>query len=92
MIIINLEKKLKGGVIMRKRSRMLTLDDVKFIYENYATMTSTEIAERLGISKFQVNKAVNELRKRGVEIPRKGGRKGNVYDAFVNELQARQAM
>lgn len=77
---------------MRKRSRMLTLDDVRFIYENYATMTSTEIAERLGISKFQVNKAVNELRKKGVEIPRKGGRKGNVYDVFIEELKRKQVI
>jgi len=72
---------------MRKRSRLVTLDDVKFVYENYATMSATEIAEKLGISKFQVNKIVNELRKRGVQIPKKAGKKVNVYDAFVEELK-----
>jgi len=72
---------------MRKRSRPVTLDDVKFVYENYATMSATEIAEKLGISKFQVNKIVNELRKRGVQIPKKAGKKVNVYDAFLEELR-----
>lgn len=72
---------------MRKRSRPVTLDDVRFVYENYATMSATEIAEKLGISKFQVNKIVNELRKRGVQIPKKAGKKVNVYDVFVEELK-----
>ncbi|MFN3504638.1 MAG: MarR family transcriptional regulator [Caldimicrobium sp.] len=72
---------------MRKRSRPVTLEDVKFVYENYATMSATQIAEKLGISKFQVNKIVNELRKRGVEVPKKMGKKINVYDAFIQELK-----
>ncbi|MFN3406195.1 MAG: MarR family transcriptional regulator [Caldimicrobium sp.] len=72
---------------MRKRSRLVTLEDVRFVYENYATMSATQIAEKLGISKFQVNKIVNELRKRGVEVPKKVGKKINVYDAFVEELK-----
>ncbi|MGB9761650.1 MAG: winged helix-turn-helix transcriptional regulator [Caldimicrobium sp.] len=72
---------------MRKRSRVITMDDVRFVYENYAKMSASEIAEKLGISKFQVNKIVNELRKRGVEIPKKIGKKINVYDAFVEELK-----
>ncbi len=72
---------------MRKRSRLITIDDVRYVYENYAQMSATEIAEKLGISKFQVNKIVNELRKRGVEIPKKAGKKLNVYDVFVEELK-----
>ncbi len=75
---------------MRKRSRTVTLDDVRFVYENYSQMSATQIAEKLGISKFQVNKIVNELRKRGIEIPKKAGRKINVYDAFVEELKRQQ--
>uniref|UniRef100_A0A832LWT2 MarR family transcriptional regulator n=1 Tax=Caldimicrobium thiodismutans TaxID=1653476 RepID=A0A832LWT2_9BACT len=75
---------------MRKRSRTVTLEDVRFVYENYAQMSATQIAEQLGISKFQVNKIVNELRKRGVEVPKKAGKKINVYDAFVEELRKKQ--
>lgn len=75
---------------MRKRSRTITIDDVRFVYENYAKMSASEIAEKLGISKFQVNKIVNELRKRGVEIPKKVGKKINVYDAFVEELKRKE--
>lgn len=71
---------------MRKRSRYINLDDVEFVYKNYAGMTSTQIAEALGISKFQVNKIVNELRKRGVNIPKKVGKKENVYDIFAKQL------
>jgi transposase len=72
---------------MRKRSRAVTLEDVKFVYENYALMSATQIAEKLGISRFQVNKIVNELRKRGVDVPKKIGKKINIYDAFVSELK-----
>ncbi len=74
---------------MRKRGRNVTLDDVRFVYENYAKMTTTEIAEKLGISKFQVTKIVNELRKRGVEIPKKVVKKGSIYDQFVAELRSK---
>lgn len=72
---------------MRKRSRTVTLDDVRYVYNNYFQMSATQIAETLGISKFQVNKIVNELRKRGVDIPKKAGKKINIYDAFVEELK-----
>lgn len=72
---------------MRKRNRPVTLDDVRFVYENYAKFSASQIAEKLGISKFQVNKIVNELRKRGLEIPKKIGQKVNVYDVFVEELK-----
>ncbi len=72
---------------MRRRSRIITIEDVRFVYENYAKMSANEIAEKLGISRFQVNKIVNELRKRGVNIPKKIGKKVNVYDQFVEELK-----
>lgn len=72
---------------MRKRGRRVTLEDVRFVYENYAHMSVSQICDKIGISKFQVNKIVHELRKRGVQIPKKVGRKVNVYDAFVEELR-----
>ncbi|PMP97217.1 MAG: MarR family transcriptional regulator [Thermodesulfobacterium geofontis] len=70
---------------MRKRSRIITIDDVRFVYENYFKMSVGEIVEKLGISKFQVHKIVHQLRKRGVEIPKK--KKISVYDIFVEELK-----
>ena len=72
--------------MVRKRSRMITKDDVRFIYENYHKMTSQEIAEKLGISRFQVTKVVSELRKRGVNVPKKAGKRKNPIDEFVEEL------
>ncbi len=72
----------------RKRSRPVTKEDVKFVYENYLKMSAAEIAEKLGISKFQVMKIVTELRKRGVDIPKKVGRRENPVEAFVKELEA----
>ncbi len=72
---------------MKRRGRTVNLEDVRFVYENYANMSASEIAEVLGISKFQVNKIVNELRKRGINVPRKIGKKINVYDKFVEELR-----
>ena len=37
-----------------KRSRPYTIDDVEFVCDNYTQMTASEIADKLGISKFQV--------------------------------------
>jgi len=71
----------------RRKSRAATLDDVKFVFENYQRMSAPEIAEKLGISKFQVAKIVNELRKRGVDIPKKTEKRINVYDAFVKLVE-----
>ncbi len=71
----------------RKRSRIITKQDVRLIYENYHKMTSQEIAEKLGISRFQVTKVVSELRKRGVNIPKKAGKRKNPIDEFVEELK-----
>ena len=64
----------------RKRSRPYTVDDVEFIHENYAEMTAAEIAERLGISKFQVSKIVSELRKH-INLPKKTAKRPNpIYE------------
>jgi len=71
----------------RKRSRPIIKADVKFVYENYLNMTSAEIAEKLGISKFQVMKIVSELRKRGINLPKKVGKRENPIDAFIKELK-----
>ncbi|RUM87617.1 MAG: MarR family transcriptional regulator [Thermodesulfatator sp.] len=74
----------------RRRSRLVTKEDVKFIYENYSKMTAVEIAEKLGISRYQVTKVVSELRKRGVDIPKKAGKRRNPIDEFVEELKKGQ--
>lgn len=67
-----------------KRSRAYTKEDVEFVYENYAHMTSTEIAEKLGISKFQVSKIVSELRKL-TDFPRKTAKRPNPVIQFLKE-------
>ncbi len=60
----------------RKRSRPYNSDDVEFIHKNYAAMTAAEIAEKLGISKFQVSKIVSELRKH-IDLPKKTAKRPN---------------
>ncbi|WP_181448050.1 helix-turn-helix domain-containing protein [Dissulfurirhabdus thermomarina] len=69
----------------RKRSRPYTLEDVNYVYDNYANMTAGEIAEQLGISKFQVAKIVSELRKKGVDLPEKTVRRQNPIEAFLKQ-------
>jgi DNA-binding transcriptional regulator GbsR (MarR family) len=59
-----------------KRHRQYNADDVKFVHENYLKMTATEIAGKLGISKFQVSKVVSELRKY-IDLPKKTVRREN---------------
>ncbi len=60
----------------RKRSRPYTKEDVEFVHKNYAEMTASEIAEKLGISKFQVSKIVSELRKH-IDLPKKTAKRPN---------------
>ncbi|MGQ9745755.1 MAG: MarR family transcriptional regulator [Dissulfurimicrobium sp.] len=68
-----------------KRSRPYTVDDVEFVYNNYAKMTASEIADKLGISKFQVSKIVGELRKH-IELPKKTIQKPNPILLFLEKL------
>lgn len=72
---------------MKKGCRFITIEDVKFVYENYSSMSALQIAEKLGLSTSQVNKIVHELRKRGVKIPKKRDRKVKIFDVFVEKLK-----
>jgi len=74
----------RGNVMAGKRSRPYTKEDVAFVYENYAKMTSAEIASELGISKFQVSKIVSELRKH-TDFPKKTARRPNPVLQFIEE-------
>ena len=70
----------------RKRHRPYTKDDVRFVHENYSTMTAQQIAEERGISKFQVSKIVSELRKAGIKLPRKSVRRQNAVAQYLDEI------
>jgi transposase len=69
---------------MSKRSRPYNVEDVRFVKENYSKMTATEIATKLGISKFQVSKIVGELRKH-IELPKKNLQRPNPILLFLKE-------
>jgi len=68
----------------RKRSRPYNSDDVEFIHKNYAAMTAAEIAEKLGISKFQVSKIVSELRKH-IDLPKKTAKRPNPIVEYLKK-------
>jgi DNA-binding transcriptional regulator GbsR (MarR family) len=67
----------------RTKSRPYTVDDVRYIYKNYTNMTAVEIADKLGISKAQVSKIVTELRRQGVDLPKK--KRENPVEIFIRE-------
>ncbi|MBW1938701.1 MAG: winged helix-turn-helix transcriptional regulator [Deltaproteobacteria bacterium] len=67
----------------RTKSRPYTVDDVRYIYKNYTNMTAVEIADELGISKAQVSKIVTELRRQGVDLPKK--KRENPVEIFIRE-------
>jgi predicted ArsR family transcriptional regulator len=67
----------------RAKSRPYTVNDVRHIYKNYANMTAAKIADELGISKAQVSKIVTELRKQGVDLPKK--KRENPVEIFIRE-------
>jgi DNA-binding transcriptional regulator GbsR (MarR family) len=67
----------------RTKSRPYIVDDVRYIYKNYTNMTAVEIADELGISKAQVSKIVTELRRQGVDLPKK--KRENPVEIFIRE-------
>lgn len=69
---------------MSKRSRPYNVEDVRFVRENYSKMTASEIAAKLGISKFQVSKIVGELRKH-IELPKKNVQRVNPIIQYLQE-------
>jgi DNA-binding transcriptional regulator GbsR (MarR family) len=68
----------------RKRSRPYIVDDVRYVHQHYAEMTASEIADKLGISRFQVSKIVSELRKH-IDLPKKTVRRPNPILKFLEE-------
>ena len=71
---------------MRKRNRPFNMEDVEFVHKNYANMTATQIAEERGLSRYQVAKIVSELRKAGVDLPRKAGKRANPIEQYLNKI------
>ena len=67
----------------RTKSRPYTVDDVRHIYKNYTNMTAVEIADELGVSKAQVSKIVTELRRQGIDLPKK--KRENPVEIFIRE-------
>jgi DNA-binding transcriptional regulator GbsR (MarR family) len=70
-------------IMTRTKSRPYIVDDVRYIYKNYTNMTAVEIADELGISKAQVSKIVTELRRQGVDLPKK--KRENPVEIFIRE-------
>ena len=68
----------------RKRSRPYNVDDVRYVHKHYVETTASEIAEKLGISRFQVSKIVSELRKH-IDLPKKTVRRPNPILKFLEE-------
>ena len=71
-----------------KRSRRFTTEDVQFVHKNYANMTAADIATERKLSLFQVNKIVAELRKSGLQLPKKTPKRTNPVKAYVESLSA----
>jgi len=70
----------------QKRSRRFNVEDVEFVHNNYMEMTAAEIAASRKLSLFQINKIVSDLRKAGIELPRKSPRRVNPVKAYVANL------
>lgn len=56
--------------VTRRKLREITEEDIKFVYENYPTMSVLEIARRLNLTRFQVMRIIDELKEAGVELVR----------------------
>lgn len=70
----------------QKRSRRLNVKDVEYVHKNYAEMTAGELANARKLSLFQINKIVSDLRKAGVDLPKKTRKRVNPVSAYVDSL------
>jgi len=64
------------------------MKDVEYVHKNYAEMTAGELAKARKLSLFQINKIVSDLRKAGVNLPKKSRKKANPVAAYVESLGA----
>lgn len=62
----------------------ITVEKLQFIYENYQRMSIKELAKELELSPYQVAKAIQELRNRGLIKKKK---RLSVFDKFVEILK-----
>ncbi len=72
----------------QKRSRRFTVKDVQFVHKNYAEMTAAEIASARKLSLFQINKIVSDLRKSGIDLPRKTPKRVNPVKAYIESISS----
>jgi len=70
----------------QKRSRRFTIKDVQFVHKHYSEMTAAEIASSRKLSLFQVNKIVSDLRKSGIDMPRKTPKRVNPVKAYIESI------
>ncbi len=70
----------------QKRSRRFTIKDVQFVHKNYSEMTAAEIASAKKLSLFQINKIVSDLRKSGIDMPRKTPKRVNPVKAYIQSI------
>ncbi|MBI5141512.1 MAG: MarR family transcriptional regulator [Nitrospirae bacterium] len=72
----------------KTRSRRFTEKDVEFVHTSYSAMTAAEIAAARKLSLFQVNKIVADLRKNGIDLPRKTPKRINPVKAYIESLKS----
>jgi len=76
----------RGGNMAQKKSRRFTVKDVEYVHKNYAEKTAAEIATARKLSLFQINKIVSDLRKAGVDLPKKKVKRVNPVKQYVETL------
>jgi len=55
----------------RNKTNPYNIEDVDFVFHNYADMSATEIAKERNLATFQVTQIVNGLRTAGAPLPKK---------------------
>jgi len=76
--------------VERKATREITPNDIQFVLANVKKMSYAEMAEKLGLTKNQVNRIINEIRTKLREEAEKMGKKEEV-EKFIEEHLKRPA-
>ena len=74
--------------VTRKATRVITPEDIQFVMANVKKMTYTEMADKLGLTRHQVNRILMDIKKQLREEAKKTGKVEEV-ERFIKEHLSR---
>jgi hypothetical protein len=69
-----------------KNLRRTTIEDVRFVRDNWEKASATALGESLGFPYWRVSTIAANLRKQGLDLPKKVKQTQNIYKLVAREI------